>query len=383
MELNRKIRYIRTYDYCDGPQSFLAADQLDTKYFCILVDIQNDSKRYVCTPISSNRLSEFHEGKYDIRRLFEEDETGELFYFDDINDSDSIQLKPVTNNEIPEDWLPDEGLLFLGTTADNAILREVAERNTAIIRLSLNPPESQNDSKINAMHLSEALVLFQNLVKHSYKKAIQHNRNRVVFDKPEYYEMEIFATSPGSFTLHMQSTTPADLVGFSPIGRSLLNIDDLLQANDEPTLIEVLRKNKGHVVKIYRKLLEYIINQKTSIFYEWSMPAMKSTVQRRITQDDARPIFDLLNKKQELTIEEKEFIGKVMKVDVINGKWSILSEEDGKLYSGEIRDKDVHLGGITTETKRYRFTCSEIIEEESISGRELIYLYLNSYNEVP
>ena len=84
-------------DYCDVPQLFTARDAFDTLYLCLLYE-DTPICRYTSIRTSSKRLSEFLNGKYDLRFLFvHPEQCGEYF---DIFLQDNEYHKEVLNEHI-------------------------------------------------------------------------------------------------------------------------------------------------------------------------------------------------------------------------------------------------------------------------------------------
>lgn len=382
--MNKNIRHIETLIYYDGPELFLATDQIGTNYLCLLTE-RKEADNYLCAPISKSRLSEFYSGMIDLRDIYISPETEELFYIETkgITYEKEIPLKPISISDVLEAWLPEVGFKFRKELlSDEVITKEANERKRAVIHLSLNPPEARGETKIHAENLSQALKIFQRLIKFCYRKALKgiSDEERQLNDLPENYGIDVFAFSEGSFTLHLQSSALADMVGYAHVSRALEKIDTITQTIDNPqATLEVLKKDGGHLVKTYRDLLEFIVKQDSPISYKWIMPELRKPIYRHISKEYASPVYDLLIAKQELGVEEKIIIGTVHKLDVDNGTWRLLSEEDGKSFNGKTDLSRVHLGGIIVETQRYKFICEERLEEETATGREIAVLWLVSF----
>ena len=67
---------------------------------------------------------------------------------------------------------------------------------------------------------------------------------------------------------------------------------------------------------------------------------------------------------------------------MIRHTWGLKNIEDNRNYTGSVEDPaGISLGGITTETKQYEFTCEEVLEEERGTGRESTHLKLIAFSE--
>ena len=111
--LNRTIRHTETLIYYDGPQLFLARDQVNAQYLCMLVEDSNEFNKFLCVPISSKRLEKFYWKEIDLRKIYEDPESGELFYAEIAeNIQGDYQLVPVSFDSLPKEWLPEPGFIF-------------------------------------------------------------------------------------------------------------------------------------------------------------------------------------------------------------------------------------------------------------------------------
>ncbi|NQS97145.1 MAG: hypothetical protein HQ591_01700 [candidate division Zixibacteria bacterium] len=148
--MTRIIHHTRTLVYYDGPELFEASDQLGTKYLCLAVEDTEAGVRYLCVPVSNIRLSEFYHDAIDLRNIFKNPESEELFYTDIIDgDFNKLRLIPQPIQDLSQDWLPDSGFYLERPTIDeDTIAQESASRNRAIIHLALNPPEAREEPTI-------------------------------------------------------------------------------------------------------------------------------------------------------------------------------------------------------------------------------------------
>ena len=118
METNLMIDQI--LDYCDVPQLFTARDAFDTLYLCLLYE-DSPICRYTGIRTSSKRLSEFLNGKHDLRFLFvHPEQCGE--YFDISLQSNEYHKEVLYEHILQEDKLPAEGYYMVGNTRENVVV---------------------------------------------------------------------------------------------------------------------------------------------------------------------------------------------------------------------------------------------------------------------
>jgi hypothetical protein len=384
--MNKQIIPKEVLIYFDGPQLFVGADQVGTRYICLLSESTERLARYLCSPISVERLSNFTLGNLDLLDIFIGPETGEV-YTALVQDSSmaEIPVELIDITKIPAEWLPEKGFFFdKEDSSDELVVQESCEKNRGVVHLALNPPESRGeDCKIDAVTLSESVKRFQNLVKFAYKKSLLSTKPefRKLHEAADNYELEIFKCSNGSFKVHMQSKLAADLSCNVELFRAMTKIDELMQAMGDPaSAVEILKSNKGHLVGAFKKFLAFIVEKDIPLYYEWTTPHYGKGFRNDITRSNANYIYQLLVEIKELDKEQIEFVGEVTKIDIKAGLWTIVNEEDSKPYSGRVDEvSSVGISGITAGGVRYRFLCEERIEEETVSGKEKAHYFLISH----
>lgn len=109
--MQRFIQYKETLIYYDSPQLFLAHDQFNTPYLCLLVEQGDEVDKFVSVPVSQARLEAFYQGKIDLRTIIEASESGELFYIQ-IGDFDTERFQLFAATKLPAEWLPEPNFFF-------------------------------------------------------------------------------------------------------------------------------------------------------------------------------------------------------------------------------------------------------------------------------
>jgi hypothetical protein len=378
------ITFFETLFCYDGVEVFVAHDKLDTRYICLHVASSNITDTYLCTQISLGRLNSFKYGNTDLKTIYDTPENDDFFECCVENGNfDSISIKLIIKDSIPQNWYPQSGFyIHIDKPSDIKIVQESQERKKGIVHLSLNPPESYGESKISVNHLSASINIFQRLIKYAYGKATQlvDEKNVPFIRDSKNYELEVFAFSNGSFTVHMQTVAGTDLTGYANVSKALEILDAINFEYENPQkAIEVLSKYKGHLITSYKDLLKFVIENNTPISYEWSAPDIKKSITKQIVPFFAKPLYDAINEKKEIEIEERKLTGWFTKLDKKLGTWRLISEIDNKEYLGV---SDTDLAGLVIQTKLYELDCTEEVEEERITGKELTKLHLKHYLEL-
>lgn len=354
--------------YYDMPELFIATDEVDTNFICLLLDLNDNIPSYIATAISPGKLSGFIKGQIELREILLQPETGEWYTF--IVDNKKIIASRAEFNEIPDELLPDNGFFLNNEIVDkSSIVQEVIEKDNAVIHLALS--DDKDDFSIDVDDLADVVKLYSIMLQNAYKKAlIEHKtKGKKALIVPMNYKLRAFAASRASFNIHLYSRSRKDLFGNCMIEFGLEKIDQIFTdyANEEE-LIASLKTVKGHAVSSFKKILKKIIDEKLKFKHKWFAPNQKEVHYHVIDSGKAQKIYDILNQSEELTEEMKEFIGVFVQADVERGTWRIKTLVEGKEFSGEANPEE--LKGITLDTVPYRLICQEIIEEFKVIEKE-------------
>lgn len=379
--MKRLMEFEETLIYYDMPNLIVAKDQIGLRYICQLVETTQTIDKFLCIPLSAQRLKEFKSSNIDLQSLFENPEVSEYYLAEIINGKiDQFEIGMVPRDQIPDAWIPDPGFYFYEEfSTDNHVVQEAKTRDRGISFWRLSPPESADDLRISATHLSEGLRIIQKTIKYAYIKYLSflNEKARSAITIHDYSLQEVIGFSNGSFTIQLQSAFPADLVGYAQVSKAYEIIDEISRnVEDTSTAINSLTKYGGHFVSSYRELLQFINDNNIPIEYEWSMPSKDHSVHSFLYPRKVRPLLEALNQKLELSKEYREFTGYFTKVDEKNNTWRITNEKDAREYSGE---SEIDLAGLIIHSQLYSIHCEEILEVRRGTGKETPKLILKSF----
>lgn len=378
--MQRQLSIDRILVFHDFPELFLAKDALGLDYICMLIINTTTEYEYLCVAISKNKLYKFLNGKIDLRQIYLDPEIKEWYSSKDTSEP-IFFIQNLEISEAIDEFLPTEGYFYSDDLGDDIIRKEVVENNNVIIHISLS--DQNDDQSIPIDNLGDFSKLYQAVVENAYKKVILNStlEDKKSYIIPQNYSLRAFASSPGSFVLHLKSKADKDLFGNSIIEEGLKKIDEIISdVSDSNQLIENLRSIKGHTISNYKKLIEKVISLNITFKYKWLSPNSTEIQRRTITKEYAEKVKEILVLKDELTQEIKEFTGYVKQADVERGSWRITNEDDNKDYSGE--SKGHLLEGITLETTKYKFICEEVIETLKVTEQEKIKYLLKEVSKV-
>lgn len=368
--MSKQLQILQILVYYDIPEIFIATDEVGTKFLCLLVDFDEEIVLYISTPISINRLTEFINGRVELRDIFVNPETNQIYSFNNV--SETIEADLIDGINLPEEYLPEIGFKYEKPIDDNKpIFKEALEKNNAIIHLAVS--DNNDNYSVDADDFGDIIKLYQVIIENSFKKEISNKnfKNKKNYYSPQNYKLRAFASSYGSFNLHMYSTSEVDLFGNTIIELGLSKFEEIIRDfdNDEE-YIEILRTVKGHTISSFKKLIKKLIDCDIKIKHKWYSLGQDSVHFSTINKIRAQKIYDILTLSEELTEERRVFEGYFIQVDIEKGTWRIYNIEDEKDYSGEALS-DL-LKGVTIKTATYKIDCLEVIEELKVAEKEKV-----------
>lgn len=355
----RTLNIIRTLEFYDVPQIFVAVDAVGIKYLCLHYEIADDGTLlYIAVQLSEDRLNDFIKGHIDLRLLYTSPEQEGSLYI--VKYDDTIIAQPYLDELLPS-MLPGEGYYYNDSMAEDAeILERSVRTQSPVIRLAFETPD--NKHTLEARCLSAALVSFQSLVDSSFKKLYKGIDS-------EISTLRVTTFTAASFDVEFCANETLDLFGQSKLGTTLEEINKLF-SDDDNVVIETLRTLKGFAATNYRKFLNVLLSYGLAVKYKWVYSATEADVRKRkVATPRLKSLYDIINSNSELGTEEQEFIGHFTAASFDNGKWSF-AQEIGKDVKGDCLDNNL-LSGITLVDKRYKITCTatQSINETTLKER--------------
>lgn len=353
--------------YYDFPELFVAMDAAGTRYLSLLAETTSERTNYFATPISAQRLGRFMKGEVDLREIFESPEVAEWLHFQSVDEP--IEAIVWSKPALPRDFLPDEGFRLRMEVNDQYILEEVLEKDNAVVHLALS--DSLDSDSIGADDLGQVVFLYQNLLENAFKKTMSQSniREKKSFLIPQNYKLRAFASSSGSFNLHLYSTSQADLFGRRVIEVALQKLEELTRdIADENEYVLALRTVKGHTISALKRLVEFVAQRDLRVKQKWYTTGQERINLTIIDKEKAMRIASILSQSEELAEESRILLGSFVQIDIEKGTWRILSTEDGREYSG--KGSRELLQGITVESVVYKLLCKEIVEQIRVTEKE-------------
>ena len=275
----KTIRPTAILEYYDGVQTFEGRDAIGGHYIGVLVDVVDKIDRFLVTGVVPERLRQFRSGLLDLRTLLLEAPGGEWYLTDDDGRAGPFILEPQSEPlNTKEEFLPLPGFLMNDDPIDDQALRAARERNNIVFEFRLQPPEAAAAPRVRADTLAGLLHRLQTLLKYAGQSIAREMppRQRPA-DVAALCLMDVVVpAAPGSFRVLLEAAQPLDTFGPRLLLRSLERIDALFAAADAPEQAAALLKPyPPSLTAAYRKLLRYLAEHQTSLWYAWAEPTCR------------------------------------------------------------------------------------------------------------
>lgn len=348
----RTLRLTKILEYYDVPQLFLATDQLNSNFVCMMTEfIAGTGYIYFAVQVSESKLRDFLLGEVDLRQLYISPEVEDA-YFRVVVHNQIISAESFSRDNITESILPDEGYYYEeDDDAENyELVAKTQQERFTIIRLGF--VDQRNSHEIDTECLAQAISAFQHTVTNCHQK-LRGKQNAIEA------KLKVTTFKAASFDVEFKSSAPVDLFGGSELSDTFAKIDSLMRTSEEDEFKSILRSVQGRTVSNYKNFIKILEENNLAIKYKWvSSIADKSVVSTVVPKERVSQIYELLTRNEELASEEVEYTGVFLASSVENGKWSLRAEDIDKPINGESEDFNL-LSGVTIERKRYRIRCRE------------------------
>ena len=381
----KAISHRSTLVYYDGVQVFEGRDKIGGHYLGVLIETSNVSDRYLIVGVEPELLRQFRVGELDLRTLLLESSVDEWFTSDLTGTlSEPWKLEAHQDPLFSQVFLPEEGFLLNGNISDDGVVREALARRNVVLEFSAEPPEAATNHRIRADTLGRLLIQLQTVIKHAYRNALRDilPKIRNSLDVTDGHLMDVVVPAqPGSFKVKLEAAKQPDMFGSGEVVRALRRLDDVFESAKQPSeAFRLLEAHKGHLAGSYIRLMKFLAENKTGLWYTWADPMNARANHGGVSEGVARTLARDLSDVTSLSTETISLVGEFDKVNRTSGDWGLLTDDGIK--SGKITEDGPILNGLQVG-KRYQFHCVEHLDIIDASGRERRTLYLRRIEQYP
>lgn len=275
----KAIKLTEVLLYYDGVQVFAGQDTIGGHYVGVGIGPGIVTNRYMVTGAAPERLRQFRSGLLDLRTLLLESPEGEWFITVDKEGGDTpLFLEPQSGLVGECDCLPGPNFTLDDSPIDDRALREARERHNIVFEFRLQPPEAAAAPRVRADTLAGLLQRLQTLLKCAGESvAGEMSPSQRPVDAAALCLMDVVApAAAGSFRVLLEAAQPLDTFGPRLLLRALGRVDALFATADDPEqAAELLKPYPPALTAAYCKLLQFLAEQQTSLWYAWAEPTCR------------------------------------------------------------------------------------------------------------
>jgi hypothetical protein len=368
-----KLDIVKVYVAYDEPCLFTCKNAAGQIFIAVLIDEDDDYKKWLYTALSQDRLDSIQCGIIDLHDSFKLAEEGFswIVKVPFLEEEDTI-LEMMSCNKIPEDMLPLSGE-FLKPQSLADILKETASTlHRDILRFKVEFPNNASyEAPVRIW--SNMLLSLQDVVEF-IGRGLTNEPKRIIAQQTELLAT---VTSGGSYCIDLVAATHVDFLKESLIGNSLNILFRLVEvsnkcvdgsnfANEEFT---VMVNNLGiPLTARYRIFLNHIVTAKSDVDFNWGSPHPKKGGSVRLTHKSVTAALQLIENMEEAVPLILKITGTLIAGNIKLKKFEIRDINKEFTYKGKISDSLIKSDTDMTLDCIYHAVIEETIESNKVTG---------------
>jgi hypothetical protein len=367
-----KLTIIEVYAAYDEPCLFACQNGSGQIYISVLIDEDEDYKKWLYTAISTTRFNYMRSGGIDLHDSFKMSEDSFSFVIEVpfLKGEESI-VTVLPRGDISQNMLPLPGRFIELETSTLAVLPTQDLKSTAlssrreILRFKVHFPKYfRNEAPtkpfckiLSSLQETIEAIGSKNYISGSsdYKRALKES------------ELLLTSTSGGSYCIDMIASVTVDFFNDSLLGESIDGFLKLIKASDikmgDDFFIESAKKLNKRCIAKYYSFLSSIANVESDISLNWGSPHPEKGGLAELSYKNVTWALDLIKKVKIDEPETIEVIG-VLVGGHTDKKTFVFRSLNGFEYKGLIVDSLMTSGiYMTLENKKEPIVYKAIIEE--------------------
>lgn len=383
-----KINIIEVYEAYDEPCLFACQNASGQIYLAVLIDEDEDYKKWLYTALSKERFEYIRSGSIDLHDGFKlaEDGFSNIVKVPFLEEETSI-VEVISCERLSEDMLPLPGeFIHLATQTLPVLPSEELEQRALslwreILRFKVKFPEyARNEAPIKLWGnmLSSLQEVIESIGCQIGRETIKGAVRKIIAQRTELLAT---TTSGGSYSVDLVASTNANILRDSLVGESLDIFFDLIRASDRHTNLENLDadSNNEDFTKIintlgrrfaskYRAFLTSVADAESDINFDWGSPHPERGGSAKLAYINAINALYLINKMEIAAPEIREVTGILVGGNIESKRFEVRDIYEEFKYKGEIADSLLASDIDMTLENIYKATIEETIEVNKVTG---------------
>jgi hypothetical protein len=386
-----KLNITEVYEAYDEPCLFACENASGQIFLAVLVDENEDCKKWLYVSLSKKRFEYIRSGGIDLYDSFRQAENETAYIVEVPLEENNSRVSIISCNDLTGNMLPFPGEFIKLQTQTLPILSNDKLKEIAlslwreVLRFKVKFPEyTRNEAPIKSW--GNILASFQEVVDsigiHIERETTQRTKQKDIFRQTEILAT---GTSGGSYCVDLIASNSSNILRDSLIGKCIeklflliesgeiangnnisnisspsidINLTENINLTDEEFSSIINTLGRAFASK-YRTFLNCVVEAKSDIYLDWGSPNPEKGGSTTLRFSSAINTLYLINQMEISIPEIRELNGVLIGGNIESRKFEIRDISDGIKYKGEIallRDTDMTLENI------YNATIEETIE---------------------
>lgn len=385
-----KLNIIEVYEAYDEPCLFACQNASGQIFLAVLVDENEDYKKWIYASLSQKRFEYVRSGGIDLHDGFKlaEDEFAYIVKVPFLDEEISV-VEVVSCESISDDMLPFSGEFIKLETQTLAVLSNEELKQTAlsswreVLRFKIRFPEyTRNEAPIKLWGnmLSSLQEVVESIGYQLRRETIKNSVRRIIAQQTELLAT---ATSGGSYSVDLVAATSANVLRDSLVGESLDVFFNLIEAsgtsnrNPESEFnVNARNEDFSRIVSTlgrrfaskYRIFLKSVADAESDINFDWGSPHPDRGGSVTLTYINVINALYIINKMEIAAPEVREVTGVLVGGNVESKRFELRDIYEEFKYRGEIADSLLASDTDMTLEYIYKATIEETIEVNKMTG---------------
>ncbi len=356
IEFQKEFIKVSDLIYFEGPLLSHFQTPSNDHFLFYWVDVDDKYNRWLVFRVGMERLQSYVNGGMSLFNLISKPEDGFVYKIDINNDLEYNNPMIVFVSDLPENYLPNKGVLYTFTPTNSELNLSIYSRKynsgilQAYLKNSAKTPYNEIDIKLFGTTLYALSEIRDGLSKFFVNETIKSsvkdkngktNINRDLLKKST--EINFFASAGGSFSALFKSASKAvPMEGFisDEDNFMIFFMKFINSSNNFEELTKLVQTIDKKIISNYKWLLSTIIASKLNFFLKWENAITHVSIKEDINFGKAKQILSVIEQVEYDNGYDVKITGKFIALNTINGKYEFQDSEDEENISSGKMDKE-------------------------------------------